>query len=112
MRYLVTKEIESETQVVWKLYFRDFMFLVIWIAVNLYLKNKIHLYLQIPFCIFALIIGLVLVLPSNTNPKRREYQALAMFLMRKDGTFYYLRENDNEEERNKKHKRKSSGFKL
>lgn len=114
MRYLVTKEIKSETQVIWKLYFRDFMFLVIWIAVNLYIKNMVHIYLQLPFSVFAIIIGVLLVLPSSRNPKRRQYQSLALFLIRKKGTLYYLpkEEQDEQKNRDKKYKRKPSSVKV
>lgn len=38
MRYLVTKEIKSETQVFWKLYFRDFVFLILWIGTSRFLE--------------------------------------------------------------------------
>ena len=68
MRYIVTKEIKSDTQVVWKLYFKDFAFLVIWIIVNLYLQDGVHPYLQIPFCVFAILSGVILVMPSATSP--------------------------------------------
>lgn len=111
MRYLVTKEIKSETQVVWKLYFRDFVFLIVWISVNWNLKDKIHVYLQVPFCIFAVIIGILLILPSGINPKRRQYQSLALYLMHKKGTLYYMKEKENEQQkRNSKYKRKSPGI--
>lgn len=113
MKYLVTKEIKSETQVVWKLYFQDFAFLVIWIAVNLYIKNWIHTYMQIPFCIFAIAVGVVLVLPTATNPKRRQYQGIALFLMRKRGTLYYLKEEQHERQKeHPKYQRRSSGITL
>lgn len=113
MRYLVTKEIKSETQVVWKLYFRDFMFLIVWIAVNWNLKDRIHVYLQAPFCIFAIVIGILLILPSGNNPKRRQYQSIALYLTRKKGTLYYMKEErDEQQKRNPKYKRKPSGIKL
>lgn len=114
MRYLVTKEIKSETQVVWKLYFRDFMFLVIWIAVNLYIKEKVHVYLQVPFGIFAIVTGVLLVLPSNLNPKRRQYQSIALYLIRKKGTLYYLpKEKEHEQkDRNTRYQRNSSKIKI
>lgn len=112
MKYLVTKEIKSETQVVWKLYFRDFIFLCTWIGANWYLKDQIHVYLQIPFCIYAVIIGILLILPSGLNPKRRQYQSLALYLSRKKGTLYYEKELQNEEKSNSKHKRKPARNKV
>ena len=49
MRYLVTKEIKSETQVFWKLYFRDFVFLILWIGTSRFLESAVHTYLQNSF---------------------------------------------------------------
>lgn len=113
MRYLVTKEIKSETQVVWKLYFRDFVFLCTWVGANWYLKDQIHVYLQIPFCIYAVIIGILLILPSKINPNRRQYQSLALYLSCKKGTLYYEKEKkDEHQESESKYKRKSSRVKL
>lgn len=113
MRYLVTKEIKSETQVVWKLYFRDFIFLIVWIVANLWIKDWVHIYMQIPFGIFAVMIGILLILPSGLNPKRRQYQSLVLYLIRKKGTLYYLKEEKHEEqERDPGYKRKSSGIKV
>lgn len=57
MRYLVTKEIKSETQVFWKLYFRDFVFLILWIGISRFLESAVHTYLQIPFLIFSIVMA-------------------------------------------------------
>lgn len=114
MRYLVTKEIKSDTQVVWKLYFKDFAFLVIWVAVNLYLQNYVHSFLQIPFLVFAIASGVILVIPSGVNPKRRQYQSIALFLMRSRDTLYLIQKEaeDEPERQNKRSKRKYPGRKL
>ena len=114
MRYIVTKEIKSDTQVVWKLYFKDFAFLVIWIIVNLYLQDGVHPYLQIPFCVFAILSGVILVMPSATNPKRRQYQSIALYLMRPKGTYYLIRQEEQhvEERHDKKHRKRYTNSKL
>ena len=52
MRYLVTKEIKSETQVIWKLYLQDFVFLSVWIFLCLNLQENVHKSLEIPYLIF------------------------------------------------------------
>ena len=90
MRYLVTKEIKSETQVFWKLYFRDFVFLILWIGISRFLESAVHTYLQIPFLIFSIVMGVILVLPSSQNPKRRQYQSIALYLMQTKKTYYLL----------------------
>lgn len=109
MRYLVTKEIKSETQIVWKLYFQDFAFLLIWVVLNYKFKEIAHPYLQWPMFVFAVIMGLLLVLPSMTNPKRRQYQSIMLYLMRPQETFYFIKkrkEAGNEKEQDKGYKRR------
>lgn len=117
MRYLVTKEIKSETQVMWTLYLQDFAFLVIWFIVNgMYLQNIVHPYLQIPFTIYSVLVGIVFVTPSTTNPKRRQYQSIVLFLTKKKNV-YYLREGkknneQKEQKQNRKHQKRNSYRKI
>ncbi len=108
MRYLVTKEIKSETQVIWKLYFQDFAFLLAWVALNYQLKEVAHTYLQTPMFIFTLIMGIILVLPSVTNPKRRQYQSIMLYLMRPQETIYLMKERkeSGNEEQDQRFKRR------
>ena len=98
MRYLVTKEIKSETQVIWKLYLQDFVFLSVWIF--LCLKENVHEYLQIPYLIFSGMIGICLMIPAVGNPKRRIYQAIALYLLKpKKVIGFRKKEIKHEEER-------------
>lgn len=109
MRYLVTKEIKSEPQVVWKLYFQDFAFLLIWVVLNYQLKEIAHPYLRTPMFIFAVIMGIIFVLPSATNPKRRQYQSIVLYLMRPQDTFYFIKkgkEAGNEEGQDQRFKKR------
>lgn len=113
MRYLVTKEIKSDTQVVWKLYFQDFAFLVIWVVINWNIQGIVNSHLQVPFFIFAVIIGVILVLPSGLNSKRRQYQSIALYLMRSKDVFYLIRkESDDEKKQDQRSERHYSGRKL
>ena len=121
MRYLVTKEIKSETQVIWKLYFQDFAFLLIWIMLNYRFKEIAHPYLRWPMFIFAVAMGILLVLPSVANPKRRQqhldgkteerrqYQSIMLYLMRSQETLYFIKkgkEAGNEEGQDQRFKRR------
>ena len=105
MRYLVTKEIKSETQVFWKLYFRDFVFLILWIGTSRFLESAVHTYLQIPFLIFSIVMGVILVLPSSQNPKRRQYQSIALYLLPKK-----KEKKTDEEKQNRRHQRKTDPY--
>ena len=109
MRYLVTKEIKSETQVIWKLYFQDFAFLLIWIMLNYRFIEIAHPYLRWPMFIFAVAMGILLVLPSVANPKRRQYQSIMLYLMRSQETLYFIKkgkEAGNEEGQDQRFKRR------
>ena len=44
MRYIVTQEIKSETQVLWFIYLQDLAFLTVWIMLVLVLKENVHGY--------------------------------------------------------------------
>ena len=115
MKYLVTKEIKSDIQVVWILYFQDLIFLSIWIAASWSLQDVVHSSLQVAYNIFSFIIGIILVLPSTTNPKRRQYQRIALCLAQKHAVYYLLRKRKGEPDEKEQHqgyKRKHSGRKL
>lgn len=64
MKYLVTKEIKSDIQVVWTLYFQDLVFLFLWVIAGWNLQGLVYDSLQIPYVIFTVIMGVILVLPS------------------------------------------------
>ena len=49
MRYIVTQEIKSETQVLWFIYLQDLAFLTVWTMLVLVLKENVHGYLRIPY---------------------------------------------------------------
>lgn len=104
MKYIVPKEIKSETQVVWSLYLQDGAFLLIWGLLNFILKERVHDMMRIPFFIFCIIIGIRLVLRSPGNPKRRYYQAVALYLTRPKNIYRYFKEADeNEGKRDQAH---------
>ena len=57
MRYIVTQEIKSETQVLWFIYLQDLAFLAVWTMLVLVLKENVHGYLRIPYYIVSFIVG-------------------------------------------------------
>lgn len=98
MRYIVTKEIKSETQVVWILYLQDGVFLFVWTALTLILRERVHDLLQIPYLAFSLVMGIRMVLRTPGNPKRRYYQALALYLSRPKQIYRYFKEAEEKDE--------------
>ena len=87
MRYLVSKEIKSETKVGKSIYLFDFFFLITYMAISLVLVNLVHPSLHIAFYLFSFVMALLLTTKSYTNKKRRNYQSIAIML-RKDQTVY------------------------
>ena len=85
MRYLVSKEIKSETKVGKSIYLFDFFFLIVYMAVSFVLVNLVHPSLHIAFYLFSFVMALLLTTKSYTNKKRRNYQSIAIML-RKDQT--------------------------
>lgn len=98
MRYIVTKEIKSETQVFWWMYLQDLAFLVIWISLTLFLRNKVHGHLQIIYILFSVLIGVRLTLRSTMNPKRKYYQSLALYLLQSQHIYRYYKEEKTDGE--------------
>ena len=105
MRYIVTKEIKSETQVVWIFYARDLLFLLLWIVVVEQMKIWVHSTLRIPYFLFSILIGLRLIWRSRENPERRYYQAIALYLTRPKQMAGFLEEMRDEEAKHTKKKR-------
>lgn len=115
MRYLVTKEIKSDIQVVWTLYFQDLIFLFIWGIAGWNMQGIVYEAMQIPFIIFTVVMGIILVLPSTTNPKRRQYQSIVLCLTQNKAVYYLIRkkkEQSDEKKQDKGYKRKYPGRKL
>lgn len=106
MKHIVTKEIKSETQVVWILYLQDAAFLFVWIIFILMLQERVHDVLQIPYLIFSAGVGIRMVVRAPQNPKRRYYQAIALFLSRPKSTYRYYKEKKDDEGRNQTHHRR------
>lgn len=118
MKYIVTKEIKSETQVSWFLYFQDFVFLAVWVGVNLMLKEQVKGWLQVPFFLFAGICGLLAVLPGRKNPKRRFYQCVMLYVMRPKAIYRNERRTAEDEKekgkgtRNSGYHRRSANYRV
>lgn len=58
MRYLVSKEIKSETKVGKSIYLFDFFFLITYMAISLVLVNLVHPSLHIAFYLFSFVMWL------------------------------------------------------
>ena len=97
MRYIVTQEIKSETQVLWFIYLQDLAFLTVWTMLVLVLKENVHGYLRIPYYMFSFVVGVRMVPRVKGNAKRRYYQALAIYIGRPKNIYRYFKEDKKDE---------------
>lgn len=97
MKYIVTKEIKSETQVIWIFYLQDFMFFVIWGGLTFIFRSQVHSSLQIVYMLFSLFIGIAMMIRSPGNPKRRFYQSVALYILRPKYIYRYYKEHKEDE---------------
>lgn len=102
MKYLVTKEIQSETKIWKSLSLQDFAFLVIGIAGALILKGRVHSRLEMPFLLFSIVILLFLSMKSSTNPGRRNWQRLVLSFMKEDIVFSICEDKETESAKEEK----------
>ncbi|MEF9839445.1 MAG: DUF5592 family protein [Lachnospiraceae bacterium] len=117
MKYIVTKEIKSETKVLWSLYIQDFMFLVVCAALWAITKTKVHESFRFFYALFFIIVSLGMIMPTAGNPKRRNYQAIALFFLRPRVVYKFIgkevtRNDSTKKERGQKHRRTSSHRKV
>ena len=87
MRYLVAKDIKSETKVSKNIYIYDFFFILICMSVSLVLANLVHPSLKIVFFIYSLGMAVFLTAKSYYNKKRRNYESV-MIMLRRDKESY------------------------
>ena len=87
MRYLVAKDIKSETKVSKNIYIYDFFFILIYMSVSLVLANLVHPSLKIVFFFYFLGMAVFLTAKSYYNKKRRNYESV-MIMLRRDKESY------------------------
>lgn len=82
MKYIVAKEIKSETKVAKGIYLFDLFFVIIYCTVSLILGGAVHASLRIPFYVYSIFCALFMTAKSRTNRHRRNYEAMILFLRR------------------------------
>lgn len=76
MKYVMPKEIVSEMKFTKSLYLFDIAFVSIALMIAWVLKPLVYAPLVIVYYMFVLIIAIVLVSKSMSNPKKRNYQSI------------------------------------
>lgn len=87
-RYILTKEIRSETKIGFaNLYVFDFFFLIIYGILVYMLGILVTPDLKVAYYIFSAVMAILLTMPSMVNKKRRNYQSLIIFMKKESGLY-------------------------
>lgn len=90
MTYLIPRTLKHETKIFKKLYIRDISYIGAVLALAYFSKGMVHVYLQVPYWIFAFIVSFYMVSKPNSNPQKHKFKALALYLFRDNNTYYSI----------------------
>jgi len=90
MTYLIPRTLKLETKIFKKLYVRDLVYIGLVLALAYFCKGMVHVYLLIPYWLFAFLTAFYMVVHPKCNPQKRKWQALAMFIFRDNKTYYSI----------------------
>ena len=81
-QFIALDETKSQTKVHGNIYLFDFWFILIYFAVSGMLGNVVSDTLRIPYYIFSVFAALWFTSKSRSNKRRRNYEAMILFLRR------------------------------
>lgn len=90
MTYLIPRTLKHETKMFKRLYIRDLIYIGLILSIGFLFKRMVHIYLIIPYWIFFFGVSIYMVTRPESNPNKRKFQALAMFLFRDNSTYYSI----------------------
>lgn len=100
MIYMIPKQLKEENKI-WdrpKVFWKDIKTCVVLFGLFLLFKNFVHAWFMIPYWVSALLFSAYLIQPAASNPKKRNWEALILFLF-KDHTVYrsinHIQEEDS-----------------
>lgn len=91
-KFMALDETKSETKVHGNIYLFDFFFILIYFGISGMLGSVVSGTLRIPFYIYSVCCAMWLTARSHSNKRRRNYEALILFL-RRDRTVYMAEMN-------------------
>ncbi len=104
MRCIIPKHLKEEYKIFDKpkIYWKDVITCCILIGIFFIAQNFVHSWLQIPYWLFAVLIIYFLIQPAKrSNPRKRNWEALLLFVGRSRETYYSINhvqeENKNDE---------------
>jgi hypothetical protein len=92
MRYFTPKEVKSKPKVAKFINIEDFFIILFIFAFSTLLDRLVYRPLVIPYYIFSVVTGILLIMPSKQNPKRRNYQSLLLLVRHLQNNNFYPQE--------------------
>ncbi|MDK2802781.1 MAG: hypothetical protein KFW09_05325 [Oscillospiraceae bacterium] len=89
MKYIIIKQTKNEVKLWKNIYLKDLIVILGLFFLGYIISPFIHSYLQIPFHIFIVIVGVVSCMPSPTNPKKRIYNSI-FYALKKKNTYKHF----------------------
>lgn len=101
MTYQIPKKLKEEYKILDKprIWWKDVVTCSLLLGIFLILKNFVHSWLQIPYWITVVIGSYFLIQPARSNPKKRNWEAILLFLD-KDRTTHFSLNHVQEQEEN------------
>ncbi|CAB1247524.1 conserved protein of unknown function [Ruminococcaceae bacterium BL-6] len=92
LRYIIPKQLREEYKIFDRptIFLKDVVTGVILLGLFFMFKNLVHAWLLVPYWIIAIAVIFFLIQPSASNPKKRNWEALILFLGRDRITYYSL----------------------
>lgn len=100
--YQIPKQIKSEVKITQIFYLRDVAVFILVMTLAYMFDSLVHMILKVPYYIFVAGITFYFILPSRSNPKKRNYHSLYYTMMR-NRVKYFRIYDDNEEGENREH---------
>jgi hypothetical protein len=102
--YIIPKQLKEEYKIFDKpkIYWKDVVTCCILLGIFLLGQNFVHAWLVIPYWLVAALISYFLIQPAKrSNPKKRNWEALILFVGKDRETFYsinHVQEENNDDE--------------
>lgn len=93
---VATESLKSKVKVTDWLELKDFMFVAVYMTVMLIFQTFVHRRLILWFYAFSFFIAVFLVLKSNFNARRRNYESIFFLLTRDDKVYKPITRGRNE----------------
>ena len=87
--YIIPKQLREENKISdrFKIYWKDVKTCVVLLGTFLLMKSFVHSWFIIPYWISAAVFSYYLIQPSHGNPRKRNWEAILLFIGR-DHTVY------------------------